>query len=108
LVKHKEKLLKLTKLNFLELEELEKLVTSNLTFINESLIQDKDFVKSRELLEKIDLNDIPFVALTLNLEGTLWTGDKILIQGLRTKGFTRVINTVELSKILDQFEKEIS
>lgn len=108
LVKHKEKLLKLTKLNFLELEELEKLVTANITFINESLIQDKDFVKSRELLEKIDINDIPFVALTLNLEGTLWTGDKILIQGLRTKGFTRVINTVELSKILDQLEKEIS
>jgi len=30
-----------------------------------------------------------FVALTLQADGYLWTGDRKLIKGLRTKGFDR-------------------
>jgi hypothetical protein len=41
------------------------------------------------------------LALTLNLNGILWTGDKVLIQGLKRKGFTRVFDTDELSRMLD-------
>ena len=37
----------------------------------------------------IDPADSPVVALTLELKGYLWTGDKKLQQGLEKKGFTQ-------------------
>lgn len=103
LLNHRGKLVKTTKLTFLELDELEQLVTANITFINESLLHYENFIQAQELLADIDENDIPFLALTLNLNGILWTGDKVLIQGLKRKGFTRVFDTDELSKMLDDF-----
>ena len=40
--------------------------------------------------------DLDFVALTYYLKGFLWTGDKILYNGLKKKGFKKVVNTQEL------------
>ncbi|WP_322744651.1 PIN domain-containing protein [Cuspidothrix issatschenkoi] len=37
----------------------------------------------------IDESDTPHVALTLQLEGLLWTGDKKLKEGLIIKGFDK-------------------
>lgn len=34
----------------------------------------------------IDKTDAPHVALTMHLDGLLWTGDKKLKQGLQEKG----------------------
>jgi len=41
------------------------------------------------LCRDIDINDAPFVALALELEAVLWTGDKTLKNGLKDKGFDR-------------------
>jgi predicted nucleic acid-binding protein len=38
---------------------------------------------------KVDPKDTPFVALTIELDGRLWTGDKALVRGLRAQGFDR-------------------
>jgi predicted nucleic acid-binding protein len=46
------------------------------------------------------MDDLPFVALTVYLEGLLWTGDFKLLNGLRAKGFTNCITTEELIKLL--------
>ncbi|WP_413176102.1 PIN domain-containing protein [Anabaena azotica] len=37
----------------------------------------------------MDESDTPHVALTLELEGLLWTGDKKLKEGLIRKGFDK-------------------
>jgi predicted nucleic acid-binding protein len=42
-----------------------------------------------ELCHGVDPDDAPPVALTLALDGLLWTGDKALQAGLRAKGFDR-------------------
>lgn len=103
--KHQEKLLKLTKLSREELNELEMLVTSNIKFLNEGLIPKRDFMEALDLLEGIDIKDTPFVALTNYLKGTLWTGDKVLLNGLKAKNFKNVIATSDLFVKLDELER---
>ena len=41
----------------------------------------------------MDENDVAYVALTLELDGDLWTSDRELETGLRKKGFTRFYNS---------------
>ena len=104
--KHRSKLQKRTGLLTEEIEELESLVIQNITFINEVLIPEKILVATETMLKEIDLNDTPFVALTRHLKAKLWTGDKQLISGLKSKNFKNIITTAELSKLLDELERE--
>jgi predicted nucleic acid-binding protein len=52
------------------------------------------------------LDDIAFVALSKQLRCKLWTGDKVLIDGLHKKGFKNTISTNELIKYRTDLEKK--
>jgi predicted nucleic acid-binding protein len=104
LYKHRTKIQKLTGLTEIEVEELEMAVIKNITFINEGIIPQKITSSVEKMLKDIDLADVPFVALTKDLNGKLWTGDKKLIDGLKSRKFTSFISTMELSFLLDEFE----
>ena len=94
----------MTRLPVNELNELESIITGSITFINEALISEKHFLFAEKLTANIDPDDTPFVALTKHLKGTLWTGDKKLITGLRAQNFKQVISTTELSGLFDKLE----
>ncbi len=102
--KHRGKLLKATGLSESDLDDLEMLIVSRIHFLNEGLIPDEQFVRAQKLVTDIDVNDIPFVALTEFLKGKLWTGDKKLITGLKSKEFKSLMTTSELSDLLDELE----
>ena len=106
LLKHRRKLLELTKLESEELEELEFIVTEKISFINEALLPAKIIVISENLLANIDLNDTPFLALSKHLKAKLWTGDKKLSLGLQRKKFKDIITTSQLSELLDKLERK--
>lgn len=106
LVKHQEKLLKLTGYTKTELEDIIHITTQKITFIAEELIPLKHLLFAERLLEDIDPDDTSFVALTKHLKGKLWTGDKVLCNGLIAKKFMNVITTQELSDLFDKLEKQ--
>ena len=99
--KYKEKIQKQSKLpNDELLLQLQNILT-RIKFINEKHIPRDIFNKSYKMCKSIDEKDTPFVALTLFLNGTLLTGDKKLIKGLKDKGF---INVIELKYILNMID----
>jgi predicted nucleic acid-binding protein len=104
--RHRNKLLKLTRLTEGHLSELESLVTQKITFIDERLIPKDLLVKTEIQLKTIDPNDTVFVALTKQLKGKLWTGDMQLYNGLKAKRFKDIILTSELSLLLDDLERD--
>ena len=104
--RHRNKLLKLTKLTEDQLSELEDLITQHITFIDERLIPQDLLIKTEIQLKAIDPDDTVFVALTKHLEGKLWTGDLQLYNGLKAKRFKNIIRTSELSLLLDDLEQD--
>lgn len=103
--RHRAKLLQLTKLPEAELAELEQLVTKRISFINEGLLPATVWQQAETLVQDIDVDDTPFVALALHLGGVLWTGDLLLYHGLRAAQFQTVMTTAELSQQLDELER---
>lgn len=61
-------------------------------FHNHSQIQ-------QDSMADIDVDDVDFVALQSFIGGKLWTGDKPLYKGLKSKGFEHVITTSELLEL---------
>ena len=104
--RHRNKLLKITKLTEDQLSELEELVTQHITFIDERLIPQDLLIKTEIQLKSIDPEDTVFVALTKHLKGKLWTGDLHLYNGLKAKRFKDIILTSELSLLLDDLEQD--
>ncbi|MDG2449532.1 MAG: PIN domain-containing protein [Saprospiraceae bacterium] len=94
--RHWPKLLNLSKLPESKLTQSQQLVYARLSFIDEFSIHPDIWKAASTLTNPIDTFDIPFVALTLHLDGYLWTGDKKLRTGLKKQGFDRVVTSQEI------------
>jgi len=94
--KHWERLKKISKLPDEQLQVSYIQVLSKLNFINEEIIPVETWLTSEEMTKGIDIDDTDFVALTKFLKATLWTGDKVLYDGLKKLHFNKLLNTTEL------------
>jgi predicted nucleic acid-binding protein len=97
--RHWKKLLKISKLTDQQLTESYYSLLTKIIFINEEIIAKKIWEDSEKLTNGIDLDDTDFVALTKHLKGKLWTGDNVLRDGLKNKGFKNVKSTKEILKL---------
>jgi predicted nucleic acid-binding protein len=104
--KHWAGLMKISRLSDEQLQISNFQVLSKLKFIDEALIPVETWLKSEELCKNVDIDDTDFVALTKFLRATLWTGDKVLYNGLKAKGFKKIFDTKELSLIRENKLKE--
>ncbi|MBC7981984.1 hypothetical protein H7X65_02820 [Candidatus Parcubacteria bacterium] len=105
LAEHHKKLKKISGLNDLEIETSKGRIFSKITFINTLLIPIEIILEAEMLVANIDPDDTEHVALTLYLQGFLWSGDKRLRQGLRQRSIPWVLNTDEMLELrysLDQ------
>jgi predicted nucleic acid-binding protein len=89
LFKHKERLARAAELSETELLEALYALVSRLEFVNEANIPVGTWVEAYRLCKSVDERDTAYVALTLHMDGRLWTGDEHLKTGLRARGFER-------------------
>ncbi|MCB0609117.1 MAG: hypothetical protein H6562_00180 [Lewinellaceae bacterium] len=83
--KHEEKLMTISSLSQVQIEQSIEQVFSCIKFISEEIIPFEVWQKALRLVRDVDIDDIAFVALS-EYEGVkLWTGDKELITGLRLR-----------------------
>lgn len=89
LFKHKEKIVRLSHLTDEDIVHLFYELMRELELYKEELVAPSNRAKAAALCQDVDLTDAPHVAIVLETEGLLWTGDKKLKEGLRAKGFDR-------------------
>ena len=89
LFKRKEKLVKASQLSEDEIVHYYQILLRHLNLYKEDLISLNNRAAAYLLCKDIDESDTPHIALTLELNGLLWTGDKKLKEGLRRKGFNQ-------------------
>ena len=87
--KHKEKIVKCSKLSEEIVLETFHRILKNIHFVNDDLISHENLLTAYYLCHDVDEKDTVFIALTLELAGVLWTGDKELKEGLQKKGFNK-------------------
>jgi len=99
---HKDKLQRLSGFNDPELTKSISLIISRIRFIDVNLIPSSVLLNSQKLLENVDIDDTEFVALATHIHGRLWSGDKLLQNGLIKKGWNKFISTHELYQLIDK------
>jgi predicted nucleic acid-binding protein len=87
--KHKDKIAKASRLSDDNLARFYNILLRHITVYKEGLIALENRRAALALCREIDETDTPHVALALELDALLWTGDKKLKDGLSKKGFTR-------------------
>ncbi|MEK7675199.1 MAG: PIN domain-containing protein [Verrucomicrobiota bacterium] len=87
LFKHKERLVRAARLSEEELLEALHTLVSRLEFISEANTPLGTWMEAYRLCKYVDEKDTAYVALTLHLDGRLWTEDTDLKKGLQAKGF---------------------
>jgi predicted nucleic acid-binding protein len=89
LFKRKDKIISCSRLSEDEVLRAYHIVLRHINLFKESLIPSSCWKEAQTLCHDIDPTDTPHVALTLAIDGRLWTGDKQLREGLKRKGFDR-------------------
>lgn len=96
---HKNKIQKITGFSNTEFYDTFNLVISKIRFVDNKLIPEDLLKSAYNLTYDIDEEDTVFVALNNHLKSKLWTGDKMLINGLISKGYSGTITTAELYEV---------
>ncbi|NOV28578.1 DNA-binding protein [Methylomonas sp. ZR1] len=87
LFKYKEKICAVSKHSEDEVLELLYELIRHIDFFDENSISAEALQKAWALVKDVDAKDLLFVALTIEMGGLLWTGDKQLRMGLDALGF---------------------
>ena len=96
--KHKEKIAKCSELNDDEILDTLYEIVKNIELFNEKLIANESWQKAYDLCKDIDLKDISYIALSIELDALLWTGDNRIKEALVKKGFKNLFSKTDLEK----------
>ncbi|MBP9927066.1 MAG: PIN domain-containing protein [Cyclobacteriaceae bacterium] len=100
--RHHKKLLALTGLKESDFNFLMRLILKRIDIIDIESISLATRLMAIKITENVDRFDAPFIALAMELNSVLWTGDKKLSKGLSNLGIDWVLDTVSIKKIRDE------
>ena len=104
---HYLKLVKISGLALPEILEAEFQIYKEIDFISEDQVKDLHWMDAELLVADVDPKDIHYIAYSKQFECKLWSGDKILMKGLKKKGFNNFITTDELFQLRETFRNKI-
>jgi predicted nucleic acid-binding protein len=94
--KYHKKISLISKMTLDEVQGVEIKVTKPISFLSGVHIPEFYWIKAEQLVLDIDSKDTPYVAFSMFFKSKIWSGDKVLSNGLILKGFKKVITTEEL------------
>lgn len=97
---HRDKIARLTGATTDLIAQVEEILLASMITVQAESIDGVHWERAHQLVAGIDPKDDHYVALALHLQCPLWTGDKKLIMGLRTKGFKQVHSTEEVRLLM--------
>jgi predicted nucleic acid-binding protein len=98
--RYSDKIEKYSKLNSTQLSVCKSLLFNSIQFVSEELISNENWTDAFNLTKDIDEDDTPFVALSIQMNAKLWSGDKKLSNGLLSKKSNLIYTTQELKNLL--------
>jgi putative PIN family toxin of toxin-antitoxin system len=103
--KHKEKMIKVSKLSEDEVMESLYLILKYCTMVNDEDIPGEILDQAFQYVKDIDAKDVVFVAAAITLDARLWSGDRKLISGLKDKKINVSVQTKDLIEFFKEQEK---
>lgn len=100
--KHYEKLKKISTLTQNELNFLKRIILRKIELIDLDVISSHAWKKALDLTLGVDEFDAPFIALSIELNAPLWTGDLKLKKGLEKSGIDWILTTDIIQNIRDK------
>ncbi|MFP5042547.1 PIN domain-containing protein [Parasediminibacterium sp. JCM 36343] len=97
---HHQKLIKLSRLTETEILSLKQDLINRTQIIEAKNLRPPIINIAYDLVKDIDVDDAAFVATTIYLDAILWSGDKSLIKGLKTKGFHNIYDSAAIQTLL--------
>lgn len=98
--RHHSKLVQISGLTSLQIQESATRIMSNISFVEDQLIPFEIWQESIPVVKDVDMDDVAFIALSKYLKGSIvWSGNKKLINGVRAKGFRGIVSTYELHQL---------
>ena len=99
LEKHHKKLLEISGYSEKDLNFLKRILLKKIEIIDLESIEPSTWDKAIELVKDVDEFDAPFIALSMELDSPLWTGDRNLIKGMAKKGIEWILTTANIREI---------
>ncbi len=91
--RHHKKLVNISGFTEKDIRFLKRMPLKKISLIDLEQISSDNWQEAITLTKDVDEFDAPFIALSLELESPLWTGDKKLIKGLDRKGVEWIFDT---------------
>ena len=91
LQKHQETILSKTKLDSKNFNDFTLRILSNVLVVPNFLITTQSYLQAHNWCKDIDLDDMVYVALSIEFDTCFVTRDMILYEGLKQKGYSNIM-----------------